>query len=189
MMITLSIMTVLMAIMSCTSKSPIAPEPGQKWELKAILYGHITDAEIEDLLVSYSEVDLKVVAHLKPDNFVRFSFDGELIDEMVMIDMLERDYRVLMVGVNKPALVWLSGIVAGVVYDNNYTTEEMDHLINEIILSYPKWNLRSEPSILPMWLHFAFSYNHNLIDDFEIVEILRKDERIHLVGLPYSWEN
>ncbi|MCL2065759.1 MAG: hypothetical protein FWG98_15500 [Candidatus Cloacimonetes bacterium] len=184
------VIVVLTVAMSCTN-NPTNQQHDvvvEKGELKAILYSDIIDELLEEFLRDYAQWNLEIKSQLLDGwldtiNFFRFTFNNELIVDLSLIEMLSVDHRVYNADVNDPKLVWESGLLGGWLMDAEYIGD-LEKLIDDIESLNPSWELKYIPYLHAGWKPFLISYNPEMVDDFELVEILRRDKRIDRIE-PY----
>ena len=182
MMTILSIMTVLMAITSCTSKSPVAPpEPPEPKLLLGVLYAALNDdvhgKALDEFIETYAEYDLTITFYNERlGNSFRFSFDDEKIDKFEFLEMIKNDQRVISATILPN---WIQGLMDAQLHDH-----VRDEALEEFLFTYSEYELKIVSQILTVNI-FTFSFNMELVDEFDLLDMMWNDDRVIWAGFDY----
>ncbi|MCL2063177.1 MAG: hypothetical protein FWG98_02230 [Candidatus Cloacimonetes bacterium] len=179
------VIIILVVAISCTNH-PTNQHEAEEWtkgDLKAILHQDVVGNLLNNFLQDYAEWNLEITAHLLPDNYMRLTFMTKTQDEKLLLELLENDKRIQRISKNEDNLTWISGLISGSLHINSSTTEILI-FIKQMLSLYSKYELVSNIPTRVERGAFEFSFNNKLIDDFEMLLLIRDDFRVKFADIP-----
>ena len=138
----------------------------------------MNDVDIEKIILSYSQWGLKEMSAIKSINYYRFSFDPKLVNEFEIRHMIRNEKAVSWVDFNGPNRQWVSGTLLVYLCDNDFksfldTYSDLDLMVNEIF---------DELKLV------SIKFDHNLIDEFYLLDMFLKDPKVEFARFNYIRE-
>ena len=150
--------------------------------ISVYLYENVINKTLEEFLHSYSKYDIRIEYHDEKENKISALFNKDIIDRISMSYKLSQDNRVIQTTF-RPVPAWERGVFLVVLkpYVDYEIFEDFLFMYNEyeLRLKYPDrdWQL----SVYPDGFLTILRFNYDLVDEFEFLEIIKRDERVVFV--------
>ncbi|MCL2065471.1 MAG: hypothetical protein FWG98_14020 [Candidatus Cloacimonetes bacterium] len=138
----------------------------------------INEDELQNFVLSFSKWELKLISHAISINYVKLSFNPELIDEFDFRKMIANHSIVKWVDFNGPNRQWESGKLLVELSDNDATS---------FIDKYSTYDLRL-CAFYELSKLLVVEFNTDKIDEFEMYEIINNDTMVQYLSFNYFEE-
>ena len=166
------VIVVLMVAMSCTESNPFSLPKNPNPVTGNLVIGEIgfilnQGENLDDLLLSYSDFEFRFIANDLNENWYEFAFNYNQKDGTELDEMLLRDPRVDNIEDSHLLPGWIRGELLAGFY--RHSPDEL----NEFLRLFSDYDFRII-SHAETTNHFRFSFNPDLIDEYEILDMVRK---------------
>ena len=140
------------------------------------LSSDINKDTVDEFVLSYAEYEMEKLYYDRMGNSIYVSFNFEIIDEFSLKDILSNDSRVRNARIAYSLPNWAQGILVAHLYDHI-----RDDVLDEFVLSYAEYELKIVFQVLEV-NYFQFSFNMDLVDEFDFLEMMMDDDRVIMAG-------
>ena len=178
----LYILLFIVSLMTTNCESITEPEP-KDWisgELYATLNDDVRDEALEDFLQTYAKYDLSVIFYDRLGNRFRLSFDHKKVNEFKFLEMIQNDQRVISASLKGILPNWIQGKIGVRLFD--YVRND---IFDEFLYTYADYELIIDYQVSIEANYFQFSFNMELVDEFDFLEMLQNDERVMIASFNY----
>ena len=136
-----------------------------------------SESEVEEILHSYAKYEIELKYRDRVSDRIRVSFNYELVNYLVILNILEKDNRIYHASINRHVPEWELGVLLVFLSDIEYL-EEFVSDYQEQIQEYSY-----HPSPGQVFMTITFDYIE--IDEYEFLEIIQYDHRVDGAGFNY----
>ena len=127
---------------------------------------------IEDFLLSYAEYEMGLKYVDRLSDRIRVTFNYNLVNNLLLLNMLDKDPRVNYTSIDRQVPEWEQGILI-VILSNPEFLEEFVSDYNEQIQKYSYIVYANTNNVL-----VTLTFDHHEIDEFDFLQIIQNDYRV-----------